>query len=107
MKDGRDRARTFPSIHPSIRPFHPSCSHFIAFFSFSQTVNIFRALSVPFETVNVLEDDALRNGMKQYSGWPTFPQVYLGGELVGGADIAIQLFQSGELAEMVEAAFAE
>ena len=48
-------------------PFHPSCSHFIAFFSFSQTVNIFRALSVPFETVDVLADDRLRSSLKEYS----------------------------------------
>jgi Grx4 family monothiol glutaredoxin len=48
---------------------------------FSQTaVNIFRSLNVPFETVNILEDDRLRTGMKAYSQWPTFPQVYLNGE---------------------------
>jgi glutaredoxin-related protein len=57
-------------IHLSI---HSQKSSF--FFSLSQTVNIFRTMNVPFETVNVLEDDKLRNGMKAYSGWPTFPQV--------------------------------
>jgi monothiol glutaredoxin len=48
---------------------------------FSQTVvNIFRTMNVPFETVNILEDDRLRTGMKAYSQWPTFPQIYLNGE---------------------------
>ena len=46
-------------------------------------------LGVPYETVNVLEDDALRMGMKEFSQWPTFPQVYIDGEFYGGCDILI------------------
>ena len=46
-------------------------------------------LKVPYETVNILEDELLRSGMKEYSQWPTFPQVYIGGEFYGGCDIMI------------------
>jgi glutaredoxin len=53
---------------------------------------ILREVNAPFEAVNVLEADALRSGMKAYSAWPTFPQVYIGGEFFGGADIMIGAF---------------
>jgi monothiol glutaredoxin len=72
---------------------------------FSNTVvQILNALDAPYVTVNILEDDLLRSGMKEYSAWPTFPQVYVGGEFFGGCDIMIASYQSGELAEVVEAA---
>ncbi|PRW33018.1 Monothiol glutaredoxin- chloroplastic [Chlorella sorokiniana] len=61
-------------------------------------------MGVPYVTVNVLEDDLLRNGMKEFSQWPTFPQVYIDGEFFGGADIMIQAYTSGELQETLEAA---
>ena len=63
--------------------------------------------SVGYETVNILDDESLRAGMKEYSSWPTFPQLYIGGEFVGGSDIVIGLYQSGELVEMIEKALAE
>ncbi|CAM9378069.1 unnamed protein product [Sphacelaria rigidula] len=69
-------------------------------------VNILQSLSVPFETVDVLSDDRIRQGIKDFSDWPTIPQLYLGGEFIGGADIVIELFQSGELQEMIEVAAA-
>ena len=57
---------------------------------FSNTVvQIFKSLEVPFETVDILESEELRVGMKLYSGWPTFPQVYVDGEFYGGCDICI------------------
>lgn len=57
---------------------------------FSNTVvQIFNSMGVPFETVNILEDENLRQGMKIYSSWPTFPQVYVDGEFYGGCDICI------------------
>jgi monothiol glutaredoxin len=72
---------------------------------FSNTVvQILNTMNAPFVSVNILEDDLLRNGMKEYSMWPTFPQVYIGGEFYGGCDIMIQAYQSGELAEVLEAA---
>jgi len=72
---------------------------------FSNTVvQVLNALDVPYETVNVLEDETLKHGLKVYSRWPTFPQVYIDGEFVGGADIALDLYKSGELAEIIERA---
>ena len=57
---------------------------------FSNTcVQILNTLNVPYETVNILEDERLRSGMKEYSQWPTFPQVYINGEFYGGCDIMI------------------
>eukprot|EP01040_Poterioochromonas_malhamensis_P004849 gene4849-5203_t len=70
---------------------------------FSNTaVRILEALSVPFESVNVLEDETIRNGIKIYSSWPTIPQLYVNKEFIGGSDIMIQMYNSGELAELIE-----
>lgn len=70
---------------------------------FSNTaVRILDAIEKPFETVNVLEDENIRNGVKTYSSWPTIPQLYVDGEFIGGCDIMIEMYQSGELAEMIE-----
>ena len=63
-----------------------------------------QALNTQFETVNVLEDDRIRNGIKIYSSWPTIPQLYVGGEFVGGSDIMVELYTNGQLAEMIELA---
>ncbi|GAQ80765.1 hypothetical protein KFL_000610430 [Klebsormidium nitens] len=72
---------------------------------FSNTcVQILNMVQVPYETVNILENETLRAGMKEYSSWPTFPQIYIDGEFIGGCDIAIELYQSGELKELVEKA---
>ena len=56
------------------------------------------------ETVNVLDDEMIRSGIKVYSSWPTIPQLYIQGEFIGGSDIMIELYQSGQLAEIVELA---
>lgn len=69
-----------------------------------RVVQILQYLGVPFKGVNVLSSDELRQGIKDYSNWPTFPQLYLKGELVGGADIVSEMFQSGELAAAMKAA---
>jgi len=66
------------------------------------TVRVFQELGVPFESRNVLEDPELRDAIKRYSNWPTIPQVYIGGEFVGGCDLVRELNASGELAEMVK-----
>ena len=52
-------------------------------------------------TVNVLEDEAIRQGIKDYSNWPTIPQLYVKGEFVGGSDIMMEMYESGELQQMV------
>ncbi len=63
----------------------------------SQVVQILQYLDVPFKSVNVLESDEMRNGVKQFSNWPTIPQLYVKGEFMGGCDIVREMFQSGEL----------
>ena len=65
---------------------------------------ILKSLNTPFETVNVLADEEIRNGIKTFSSWPTIPQLYVQGEFVGGCDIMIEMYQNGELAELVELA---
>ena len=74
---------------------------------FSNNVaQILTSLGAPYETVDVLADYDIRQGIKEYSNWPTIPQVYIGGEFIGGSDIMIELYQSGKLQEMVEVALA-
>jgi monothiol glutaredoxin len=63
----------------------------------ARVVQILSHLDVPFQTANVLEDPALREGIKAFSQWPTIPQLYVDGEFVGGCDIITEMFQSGEL----------
>jgi monothiol glutaredoxin len=72
----------------------------------NNAVQIFNTLGVPFETSDVLADPEIRQGIKEYSNWPTIPQVYINGEFIGGSDILIELYQSGELQQMVEVALA-
>lgn len=55
-----------------------------------------------FLAVNVLEDDAIRQGIKEYSNWPTIPQLYINGELVGGSDIMAEMYESGELQQLLK-----
>ncbi len=55
-----------------------------------------------FFTVNVLENDAIRQGIKEYSHWPTIPQLYINGEFIGGSDIMLDMYESGELKELVQ-----
>ncbi|XP_057852623.2 monothiol glutaredoxin-S7, chloroplastic [Cryptomeria japonica] len=72
---------------------------------FSNTVvQILKSLNVPFETFNILENEILRQGLKEYSSWPTFPQLYIDGEFFGGCDITMEAYQSGELQELLEKA---
>jgi monothiol glutaredoxin len=63
-------------------------------------VQILDYVGVPYEGINVLESDALRQGIKDYSSWPTIPQLYVKGEFVGGCDIVTEMFQSGELKQL-------
>ena len=70
---------------------------------FSNTaVQVLRACDVEFETFDVLADPDIRTNIKEYSNWPTIPQLYIDGEFIGGSDILIESFQSGELKEMLE-----
>ena len=69
----------------------------------SRAVAILDHLGVPFETVDVLQDGEIRQGIKEYSDWPTIPQLYVKGEFVGGSDIMMEMFESGELQQLVNA----
>ena len=66
-----------------------------------QVVQILNYVGVPYKGINVLEDEAIRNGIKDYSNWPTIPQLYVKGEFVGGCDITREMFQSGELQQLL------
>lgn|SRR6056300_1583304 len=72
-------------------PVFPQCG-----FS-GRVVQILSHIGVPFDGINVLEDDALRDGIKSFSNWPTIPQLYVKGEFVGGCDIVSEMFEEGEL----------
>ncbi len=72
-------------------PMFPQCG-----FS-ARVVQILSHLGVPFSSTNVLEEQELREGVKEFSQWPTIPQLYVKGEFVGGCDIVTEMFQSGEL----------
>ncbi len=69
----------------------------------SRAVAILEHLDVPFKTVDVLQDPDVRQGIKEYSDWPTIPQLYVKGEFVGGSDIMMEMFESGELKQLVSA----
>jgi monothiol glutaredoxin len=68
-----------------------------------QTVAALNAIGTPFAFVNIFEDQEIREGLKVYSNWPTFPQLYVKGELIGGSDIVVEMYNSGELKELLDA----
>ena len=72
----------------------------------NNVVQILHSLGVSFETFDVLSDMEIRQGIKEFSNWPTIPQVYLNGEFLGGSDIMIEMYNSGELRETVTVALA-
>ena len=75
-------------------PLFPQCG-----FS-SRAVAILDHLKVEYESVDVLQDQEVRQGIKGFSDWPTIPQLYVGGEFVGGSDIMMEMYESGELAQL-------
>lgn len=79
-------------------PDFPQCGFSAA------TIEVFNALGVPYVTRNVLEDPALRQGVKAFSNWPTIPQVYVKGQFIGGSDIVTDLHQRGELKQIIDQA---
>ena len=70
----------------------------------SRAVAILDRLGTNYETVDVLQDPEIRQGIKEYSEWPTVPQLYVKGQFVGGSDIMMEMFESGELQELLGAA---
>ena len=78
-------------------PNAPECG-----FSYN-TVEIFKLIGKPFKTFDVLSDYEIRDSIKEFSNWPTIPQIYINGEFVGGNDIITEMYQSGELANLTKA----
>ena len=76
-------------------PLFPQCG-----FS-SRAIAILDHLGVTYDTVDVLQDQAIRQGIKQYSDWPTIPQLYVKGQFVGGSDIMMEMYEAGELSELM------
>lgn len=68
----------------------------------ANTVAILNQLNVPFKTFNILNDQEIRQGLKEYSNWPTYPQLYINEKLVGGNDIVTEMYHSGELQELLK-----
>ena len=96
MSNARERIEKLISEHPVVlfmkgTPRFPQCG-----FS-GQVVQMLDYLGAPIHGVNVLEDDEIRQGVKEYANWPTIPQLYVKGEFVGGCDIIREMFQAGEL----------
>lgn len=67
-----------------------------------QTIAALNAIGKPYSFVNIFEDQEVREGLKEYSNWPTFPQLYVKGELIGGCDIVMEMYHSGELKTLLE-----
>ena len=102
MSDAKDRIDEIVKKNEIVlfmkgTPLFPQCG-----FS-SRAVTILEHLETPFETVDVLQDPEIRQGIKEYSDWPTIPQLYVKGEFVGGSDIMMEMFKSGELQQLVGA----
>jgi monothiol glutaredoxin len=76
-------------------PVFPMCG-----FS-AQVVQVLSSTGVPFQSYNILDDQELREGLKRFSNWPTFPQLYVDGELVGGCDIVREMYETGELQQLL------
>ncbi len=101
MTDTATRIQQEITTHPVMlymkgTPNFPQCG-----FS-SRVVQILNHMGVTYGSANVLEDPELREGIKQFSNWPTVPQLYVGGEFIGGCDIVTEMFQSGELQELIQ-----
>jgi monothiol glutaredoxin len=100
MANVTERIEKLIAEHPVVlfmkgTPDFPQCG-----FS-GQVVQILDYLGAPVHGVNVLADEEIRQGVKEFSNWPTIPQLYVKGEFIGGADIAREMFQSGELAAVL------
>mgnify|MGYP003575755448 CR=1 FL=1 len=100
MTDAKDRIDALAKAHDVVlfmkgTALFPQCG-----FS-SRAVAILDHLEVPFETVDVLQDQEIRQGIKDYSDWPTVPQLYVKGQFVGGSDIMMEMFEAGELQQLM------
>ena len=101
MTDVRDRIEEVVNNNDIVlfmkgTPLFPQCG-----FS-SRAVAILEHLGVAYESVDVLQDQGIRQGIKEYSDWPTIPQLYVKGEFIGGSDIMMEMYESGELSQLLQ-----
>ena len=101
MEDSQARIAEIVAKHDVLlfmkgTPLFPQCG-----FS-SRAISILEHLGVEFGSVDVLQDQGIRQGIKQFSDWPTIPQLYVKGEFVGGSDIMMEMYEAGELAELLQ-----
>ncbi|GAB2877163.1 Grx4 family monothiol glutaredoxin [Paraburkholderia jirisanensis] len=98
--DTQQRIKQIVDEHPVVLFMKGNAQFPMCGFS-GRAVQILKACGVDeLKTVNVLEDDEIRQGIKQFSSWPTIPQLYVKGEFVGGSDIMMEMYQSGELQQL-------
>lgn len=103
MSDTQQRIDDLVKTHDIVLFMKGTASFPMCGFS-GRAVQILKACGVDtktLKTVNVLEDPAIRQGIKEYSNWPTIPQLYIKGEFIGGSDIMMEMYESGELAEAI------
>lgn len=106
MENINERIEKTLASHPILlfmkgNPDFPQCG-----FS-AQAAAALNACGAEFSTFNIFEDPEIREGLKVYSNWPTFPQLYVNGELVGGCDIVVEMYHSGELKKLIDEAAAK
>lgn len=99
----RNRIQSLLDQHPLVL-FMKGSKHFPQCGFSATAVEVLRRCAVDFHSVNVLEDPEIRQGIKEFGSWPTIPQLYVKGKLVGGSDILVEMFEGGELQPMVQAA---
>ena len=103
MSDAQNRIDQLVKSHDIVLFMKGSASFPMCGFS-GRAIQILKACGVDtraLTTVNVLEDDGIRQGIKEYSNWPTIPQLYVKGEFIGGSDIMMEMYQSGELQQVI------
>lgn len=101
MSDVRQRIEQIVKSHPVVLFMKGTAQFPMCGFS-GRALQVLKACGVSDAvTVNVLEDDEIRQGIKDYANWPTIPQLYVDGEFVGGSDIMMEMFQSGELQQLL------
>ena len=103
MSDVQQRIDQLVKSHPVVLFMKGTASFPMCGFS-GRAIQILKACGVDpknVTTVNVLEDDAIRQGIKEYSNWPTIPQLYVKGEFIGGSDIMMEMYESGELQKAI------
>ena len=101
MSDVQNRIETILTSHPVVLFMKGDANFPMCGFS-ARAAAILQDLGVQFHSVNVLEDQEIREGIKTYGNWPTIPQLYIKKQLVGGSDIMMEMYQSGELQDLLK-----